>query len=85
MVTRIVLTGLVLAGLMVGVRDGRVLRVAGLTGSCSVVQTSVDGTQLEACRAGKLEGMPSLTRQSCADLGLVAGQEYWKCPAPMVP
>ena len=63
MVTRIVLAGLVVVALMVGVKDGRILRVAGLTGSCTVVQTIADGTQLEACKAGKLEGMPDLSRQ----------------------
>ena len=85
MVTRILLTGLVLAALMGGIKDGRVLRVAGLTGSCTVVQTTVDGTQIEACRAGRLEGMPSLAGRGCTDMGLVVGREYWTCPAPVAP
>jgi hypothetical protein len=85
MVTRIVLAGLVVLALMVGVKDGRILRVAGLTGSCTVVQTTVDGTQLEACKAGKLEGMPDLSRNGCTDVGTATGREYWKCPAPLNP
>jgi hypothetical protein len=85
MVTRIVLTGLVVVALMVGVKDGRILRVAGLTGSCLVVQTTADGTQLEACKAGKLEGMPDLSGRGCTDVGAAVGREYWKCPAPLSP
>jgi len=85
MVTRIILTALVLIGLMFGIKDSRVLRAAGLMGSCTAVQTVADGTQLEACRAGKLEGMPSLVRAGCTDLGLAGDREYWKCPAPVSP
>jgi len=85
MVTRILLTGLVIAALMAGVKDGRVLKVGGLTGSCAVVQTRGDGTQLEACKAGKLEGLPSLSRQGCSTMGQFSGREYWKCPAPISP
>ncbi len=85
MVTRIVLTGLVVVALMVGVKDGRILRVAGLTGSCTIVQTTADGTQLEACKAGKLDGMPDLSRNGCTDVGPAVGREYWKCPAPLNP
>jgi len=85
MFTRIILTGLVLVALMVGIKDHRVLHITGLTGSCSVMQTAPDGTEVDACRAGKLEGMPSLSGQGCTDLGSAVGQEYWKCPAPISP
>jgi len=85
MVTRIILTGLVVVGLMVGIKDGRILRMTGLTGSCTAVQTLADGTQLEACRAGKLDGMPDLSRQGCTDIGTAVSREYWKCPAPVSP
>jgi hypothetical protein len=84
MVKRILLTGLSLAALMGVVKDGRVLRVSGLTGSCAVVQTTADGTQLESCRAGKLEGMPDLSGHGCTTMATVGGREYWKCPAPVV-
>lgn len=85
MVTRIFLAGIVVVAIMAGIKDGRILRVAGLTGSCLVVQTTSDGTQLEACRAGKLEGMPDLSRHGCTDVGTAIGREYWKCPAPLNP
>jgi hypothetical protein len=83
MVTRIVLAALVVVAAMAVVKDGRVLHVAGLTGSCSVVQSTPGGAQLEACRAGRLEGMPDLTRQGCTDMGTVTGRRYWRCPAPL--
>jgi hypothetical protein len=85
MVTRIVLTGVVAAALMAGVKDGRILRVSGLTGSCTVVQTIADGTQLEACTAGKLEGLPDLSRNGCTDVGTAVSRVYWRCPAPLNP
>jgi len=84
MVMRIVLTGFVLLAVMVAIKDGRVLRITGLTGSCSVVQATPGGDQLAACHAGKLEGMPDISRQGCTVVGTVAGREYWKCPAPLV-
>ena len=85
MVTRIVLAGLVVVALMVGIKDVRILRVAGLAGSCLVVQTTADGTQLEVCKAGKLEGMPDLSRHGCTTMGAAIGREYWKCPARLSP
>jgi hypothetical protein len=84
MVKRIVIIGALLAAGMVAVKDGRVLRGAGLTGSCAVAQTLPSGEQIEACSSGKLEGAPDLTRNGCSDAGLYAGLVYWRCPAPVV-
>jgi hypothetical protein len=84
MVIRIALAALFIFGVMVVVKDGRVLRAAGLTGSCSVVQTAADGEQMEACSSGKLEGAPDLTKSGCSDAGLYAGRVYWRCPASIV-
>jgi len=81
MIKRVVITGVVIFALMVGVKDGRLLQKVGLTGVCSVVQTLSDGTQLEACRSGKLAGRPDLSRQGCRDVGLTGTYEYWRCPA----
>jgi hypothetical protein len=81
MFKRIVLTASLVLVLMVAVKDGRVLRKVGLKGSCSVVQTSTDGSQLEACRAGKLEGRPDLRRHGCRDAGVAGTYQYWRCPA----
>ena len=84
MVKRIVLTGTLIASAMFVVKDGRMLHVAGLTGTCAVVQTAASGEQTEACTSGKLEGAPDLSRNGCTDAGLYAGRVYWRCPAPVV-
>jgi hypothetical protein len=84
MVKRIVLIGALLVAGMVAIKDGRVLRDAGLTGSCVVAQTLASGEQIEACSSGKLEGAPDLSRNGCSNSGLYAGFVYWRCPAPVV-
>ena len=73
MIKRVVVVGVLIFAVMVVVKDGRFLRIAGLKGTCSNVQTLTDGTQLEACRAGKLAGAPDLTRQGCRDAGAKDG------------
>ena len=84
MVKRIVLAGTLIASAMVAVKDGRMLHIAGLTGTCTIVQTAANGEQMEACSSGKLEGAPDLSRNGCTDTGLYAGRVYWRCPAPVV-
>jgi hypothetical protein len=81
MIKRVVAVGVLIFLLMVVVKDGRVLRDAGLTGSCSAVETFVDGTQLVGCHAGKLAGKPDLSGQGCRDAGAKYAVEYWRCPA----
>ena len=81
MIKRVVAVGVLIFALMVVVKDGRVLRQLGLTGRCSPVLTFADGTQLEACRAGKLAGKPDMSGQGCRDAGARAALEYWRCPA----
>ncbi len=81
MLKRVVLTAVLIVALMLVVKDGRLLRNSGLTGACTVVQTLGDGTQLEACRSGKLAGRPDLSRQGCRNVGLNGQDEYWRCPA----
>jgi len=82
MVKGIIVTGAVIAALMAGIKDGRMLRVAGLTASCTVAQRYADGSELDACKPGKLEGRPDLARRGCTDAGIVGPDEYWRCPAP---
>ena len=83
MFTRITLVAALIVAGMAAVKDGRVLRLTGLTGACSVVQTMPGGDRLEACSSGKLEGAPDLSRSGCTDDGLYAGRVYWRCPAPV--
>jgi hypothetical protein len=68
---------------MLAIKDGRTFRVAGLTGSCTVVQTAADGSQLETCRPGRLEGRPNLSDHGCTPAGTSGAKEYWRCPAPV--
>lgn len=65
---------------MVVIKDGRVLRATGLTGVCTIAQQAADGSELEACRPGKLEGRPDLSRRGCKVAGTAGTYEYWKCP-----
>ena len=83
MVKRIVVVGALIAAAMFAVKDGHVLRDAGLTGSCTVVATAANGEQTEACSSGKLEGAPDLSRDGCSETGLYATLVYWRCPAPV--
>jgi hypothetical protein len=84
MLKRVVVAGALVLALMVAVKDGRVLRDTGLTGECSSAQTLPDGTQLEACRSGKLVGRPDLSREGCTVAGLTKRYQYWHCPASVV-
>jgi hypothetical protein len=82
MLTRVFVAAALAAALMVGVKDGRLLDRAGLTGTCtSVAAPRGDTMAWEACRPGKLEGYPDLTRRSCTAERRVARIEYWRCPA----
>lgn len=81
MIKRIVVFGCLVVALMVAVKDGRMLRVAGLTGSCSVVEQHADGSQLDSCRPGKLEGRPNMSKRGCTEAGVAGPVEYWRCPA----
>ena len=83
MLKRVVAVAVCILAVMIAIKDGRVLRSAGLTGSCSVVRAEPDGTELEACRPGKLEGRPDLTRHGCTSLGVTGIYEYWRCPADL--
>jgi hypothetical protein len=80
-IVRIVAAAVAVLALMIVIKDGRVLRRVGLTGSCRVVQTTADGSAWAACRAGRLEGLPDLSRRSCAAGALQGSVQYWRCPA----
>jgi hypothetical protein len=75
-----VVAALVIA-VMVAIKDGRILRETGLKGSCTAVAAPKGQEGFwEACRAGKLDGRPNLTRSSCTANGVAADVEYWRCP-----
>jgi hypothetical protein len=82
MLLRIVLVGAVLVAAMVAIKDGRILRDAGLTGSCSsVVAPPGQHTFWQACKKGRLEGRPDLSRQGCTAVTIRNAVEWWRCPA----
>ncbi len=79
---RIFLAAVVIVAVMIAVKDGRLFRDAGLTGWCSAVAPPAgqSGTW-KACRKGRLEGRPDLSRQGCTAQGIAGKVEYWRCPA----
>jgi hypothetical protein len=83
MLTRIVIAAVLVLALMVGIKDGRVLKHAGLGGSCHFVQNAADGGEWNACSKGRLLGRPDLTSKSCTSTGIRDKLEYWRCPAPV--
>lgn len=84
MLLRIILVTALIAVAMAAVKDRRVLSSTGLVGTCTGVASPAGDTGVwQACRAGKLEGRPNLTRKSCVSRGVSRGFEYWRCPAPV--
>lgn len=85
MLLKILIVGALAIGLMAAIRDGRVLRDAGLLSSCStaVVGGKEDPT-LQSCSKGRLDGFPDLTNKSCTLVAVRPNSELWRCEAPVV-
>ena len=85
MLLRILIVGALAIGLMAAIRDGRILRDAGLLSSCSpaVVNGKQDAT-LQSCSKGRLDGFPDLTNKSCALVSARPTVQFWRCEAPVV-
>jgi hypothetical protein len=78
----VLVAALLVFALMIVIKDGRLMRKAGLTGGCKVLATQAgDAGTWQACTPGKLQGAPDLTRQSCTSVKKVGKTEYWHCPA----
>jgi hypothetical protein len=76
--------GILIFALMVAIKDGRVLRKAGLTGGCTSVAAPAGQTgSWERCVPGKLEGAPDLSKQGCNVAETYGKTELWRCPAPI--
>lgn len=81
MLLRVFAVAVVLAGIMVGVRNGHVLQRMDLTGSCTAVATpSGQSGSWRACHAGRLAGQPDLSRDSCTQQSVAGEVVYWRCP-----
>jgi hypothetical protein len=78
----VLVAAVLIVAVMVVIKDGRLLRQAGLTGGCHAVMApkGQDGAW-QACDPGKLQGAPDLSRQSCKSVSFVGKTEYWRCPA----
>ena len=85
MLLKIFVAGALLIGVMAVIRDGRVLRDAGLLSHCSAVAFNgqADPTLL-SCSKGRLDGWPDMTNHSCNLIAVHPSREYWHCAAPVV-
>lgn len=85
MLLKILLVGALAIGGMAAIRNGTVLRDAGLLSTCSsaVVNGRVDPT-LQQCSKGRLDGFPDLTNKSCQLVSQGTKRELWRCEAPIV-
>jgi hypothetical protein len=85
MLLKILVAGVLLIGVMAAVKDGRILRDAGLLSRCNAVMLNgqPDPTVL-SCTKGRLDGWPDMTPKSCSLIAVHPDHEFWKCQAPVV-
>ncbi len=85
MLLRILIVGAVLIGAMAAIRDGRVLRDAGLLSSCNVatVNGKIEPTVM-SCSKGRLDGYPNLTNKACHLISVTRNHQFWRCETPIV-
>lgn len=81
---RILIAAALIVVAMAVIKDGRALEQTGVLSSCEAVAAPEGRSGYwVACRAGKLEGRPNLSRRSCESKGVEGGVEYWRCPSPI--
>ena len=85
MLLKILIVGALAIGAMAAVRDGTVLRDAGLLSKCHAltVNGKYDPTTL-SCSKGRLDGFPDLTPKSCQLISTRPNRQYWRCDAAVV-
>jgi hypothetical protein len=83
MLLKIFIVGALAIGLMAAIRNGTILREAGLLSTCRAVNGRAD-SQLQTCTKGRLDGFPDLTDQSCTLVSVQGRTEVWRCDAPVV-
>jgi hypothetical protein len=85
MLLKIIVVGALVIGVMVAIKDGRILRDAGLLSNCTTVGTSgQDAPTLLSCTKGRLDGWPDETNNSCNLIAVHPSRQYWRCAAPVV-
>jgi hypothetical protein len=85
MLLKIFVVGALLIGVMAAVKDGRILRDAGLLSTCSPVRVNGQGdATLLSCTKGRLDGWPDESNNSCNLIAVHPTRQYWRCAAPVV-
>ena len=85
MLLKILVVGALLIGAMAAIKQGTVLKDAGLLSSCKVANLNgkYDPTVM-SCTKGRLDGFPNLTNKACTLTTVRRDQELWRCDAPVV-
>jgi hypothetical protein len=78
---KLVYIGVICLLAVLAVKSGWALHHSGLLGSCTVYAQATDGSQLEECRSGRLDGLPDLSGKGCTAQTFGRTVEYWACPA----
>jgi hypothetical protein len=85
MLLKIFVVGALLIGVMAAVKDGRILRDAGLLSTCNPVRVNGQGDPtLLSCTKGRLDGWPDETNNSCNLIAVHPTRQFWRCAAPVV-
>ena len=85
MLLKILIVGALAIGVMAAIKDGRVLKDAGLLGRCNAVAVNghSDASEMR-CSKGRLDGFPDLTNKSCKLVAASPSHQVWHCAAPVV-
>ncbi len=81
MLRKVVYIGVICLVAVLVVKSGWALHRSGLLGSCTVYAQASDGSEMEECRSGKLDGLPDLSGKGCTLQTMGKAVEYWTCPA----
>jgi hypothetical protein len=85
MLVKILVVGAILIGGMAAIKNGSVLRDAGLLGTCSTISVhDRSDSSLLSCTKGRLDGFPDLTNKSCSLISVHPHREYWRCQTTVV-
>lgn len=85
MLLKIFIVGAIAIGAMAAIKDGRVLRDAGLLSSCTATATNGrSGANELSCSKGRLDGFPDLTGKACDLISATRNREVWRCPVAVV-
>lgn len=78
----VIVTAALIVAVMALIKDGRIFHRANMTGGCTAVVAPQGQTGAwKRCVAGRLQGLPSLTRDGCTAVATYGKTEFWRCPA----